>query len=80
MKNIFKIIALSFVLFLGMNTMSAQTLKQDQNRPEVVAKQQTADLSKALGLDGDQQRSVFRALVTHKAGLKTSGRKSKFSR
>ncbi len=70
MKNFFKIIALSFVLFLGMNTVSAQTLKQDENRPEVVAKKQTADLSDALGLNGDQQRSVFRALVHHKAGVK----------
>ncbi|WP_461305026.1 hypothetical protein [Aureisphaera sp.] len=70
MKNIFKIIALSFVLFLGMNTVNAQTLKQDQNRPEVIAKQQTADLSEALGLNGDQQRTIFRALVHHKAGIK----------
>ncbi len=70
MKNIFKVIALSFALFLGMNTANAQSLKQDQDRPEVVAKKQTADLSEALELNGDQQRSLFRALVHHKAGHK----------
>ena len=70
MKNIFRIIALSFVLCLGINTVQAQSLKQDQNRPEVVAKKQTADLSEALDLTGDQQRSVFRALVTYKSGHK----------
>ncbi|HPF12257.1 MAG TPA: hypothetical protein PKW08_06880 [Flavobacteriaceae bacterium] len=63
MKNLFKIIAFSFVMFLGMSTMSGQTLKQDQNSPEVIAKQKTADLSDKLGLNGDQQRAVFRALV-----------------
>lgn len=46
-----------------MGTMNAQTLKQNQNSPEAVAKQQTHDLSQSLNLDGDQQRAVFRALV-----------------
>lgn len=63
MKKFVKIVAVSFVMFLGMGTMNAQTLKQDQSSPEVVAKKQTAELSEALNLDGNQQRAVFRALV-----------------
>lgn len=63
MKNLFKIVAFSFVMLLGMSTMNAQSLKQDQNTPEVIAKKQTEKLSEVLSLNGDQQRAVFRALV-----------------
>jgi|TARA_R100001132_G_C3246136_1_gene75020 predicted ATP-grasp superfamily ATP-dependent carboligase len=63
MKNLFKIVTFSFVMLLGMGSMTAQTLKQDQNTPEVIAKQKTEKLSEALGLNGDQQRAVYRALV-----------------
>lgn len=63
MKNLIKVLTLSMVLFIGMGTVNAQILKQDQNSPEVVAKKQTHDLSEALNLDGDQQRAVYRALV-----------------
>ena len=63
MKKIFKVFAIAFIMLLGMGSMNAQTLKQDQNTPEAVAKQQTSELSEALGLNGDQQRAVFRALV-----------------
>lgn len=63
MKNLFKIAAFSFVMLLGMGTMNAQSLKQDKNTPEVVAKTKTAQLSDQLGLTGDQQRAVYRALV-----------------
>ena len=70
MKNLFKIIAFSFVMLLGLGTMSAQTLKQDQNTPEVIAKTQTAQLSDALGLTGDQQRAVYRALVVKESNYR----------
>ncbi len=63
MKNLVKIALFSFVMILGMGSMTAQTLQQDQNSPEVVAKQKTAKLSEMLNLTGDQQRAVFRALV-----------------
>lgn len=63
MKNLFKIIAFSFVLVLGTGSMNAQTLKQNQDSPEVIAKKKTEKLSEALSLSGDQQRAVFRALV-----------------
>ncbi len=63
MKNLFKIITFSFVMLLGMGTMSAQTLKQNQYSPEVIAKKNTEKLNEALNLSGDQQRAVYRALV-----------------
>jgi len=70
MKNIFKVIAISFVMLLGMGTMNAQSLKQDQNKPEVIAKKQTAELNEQLELNGDQQRAVFRALVSKETNYK----------
>lgn len=63
MKNLFKIVAFSFVMLLGMGSMNAQTLKQNQDSPEGIAKKNTEKLSEALNLSGDQQRAVYRALV-----------------
>jgi hypothetical protein len=59
MKNLIKIVAFAFVMVLGLHSAEAQ----DAERPEVVAKQITAELSETLNLNGDQQRSVFRAMV-----------------
>ncbi len=70
MKNLFKIIAFSFVMVLGVNNVEAQTLTQDTDRPEVVAKQKTAELSETLNLSGDQQRSVFRAMVANEVNYR----------
>lgn len=68
MKNIFKIIAVAFIMVLGMQNASAQSLSEDGSRPEVKAKAETSKLSTALGLNGDQQRTVFRALVAKEVG------------
>jgi len=65
MKNLFTIIAFAFVMLLGMNTASAQSLTEDAKRPEVIAKTKTAELSAALNLNDDQQRTVFRAMVAN---------------
>jgi hypothetical protein len=65
MKNILSIIAFAFVMLLSVNTAGAQNLTQDADRPEVIAKTKTANLSEILALNGDQQRSVFRALVSN---------------
>ena len=70
MKNLFKVLTVSLVMLLGMGTMNAQGLKQNQNKPEVIAKVQTAELSKELSLNGDQQRAVFRALVSKESNYK----------
>ena len=70
MKNIFKVIAFSFTMLIGMSSVNAQSLKQNQNRPEVIAKKQTQELSEKLNLTGDQQRYVFRALVSKESNYK----------
>ncbi|NND62097.1 MAG: hypothetical protein HKN48_02765 [Flavobacteriaceae bacterium] len=70
MKKIIKIVAFSFVILLGTSTLSAQELTQNQDRPEVVAKQQVAALSDVLDLNGDQQRAVFRALVSKESNYR----------
>ncbi|MBZ0327002.1 MAG: hypothetical protein K8F54_05310 [Altibacter sp.] len=71
MKNLFKLTALVFVLFLGMNTMHAQTLTQtDQDRPEVVAKAIAEKLTSELGLNGDQQRALFRAYTANESNYR----------
>jgi hypothetical protein len=71
MKNLFKLTALVFVLFLGTNTMNAQTLTQtDQDRPEVVAKTMADKLTSELGLSGDQQRALFRAYTANETNYR----------
>ena len=70
MKNLIKIVAFAFIMVLGVNSANAQGLSQDGARPEVVAKKQTSELSQALDLNGDQQRAVFRALVSKEVGYK----------
>ncbi len=63
MKNLLTVLAFAGSMFFGIQTTSAQSLSQDQNRPEVIAKEETAKISNELGLTGDQQRATFRALV-----------------
>lgn len=70
MKNVITVIAFAFVMLLGVNTTVAQTLSQDTDRPEVIAKNKTADLNEVLELDGDQQRAVFRALVANEVNYR----------
>lgn len=65
MKNLLKIIAIAAVFVLGTQNTTAQSLTVNQDRPETIAKQKTAELSKALGLDGTQQRYIFRALTAN---------------
>lgn len=64
MKNILTVLAFAGCLIFGTQTVSAQSLSQNQDRPEVIAKEQSSILTDELGLDGDQTRAVFRALVT----------------
>lgn len=63
MKNLLTVIAFAASMLFGMQSVSAQSLAQDGNRPEVIAKQETAKITDDLGLSGDQTRAVFRALV-----------------
>ncbi len=64
MKKLLSLIAFAFVMMLSVQTISAQSLSEDETRPEVVAKTQVAELTTQLGLSGDQSRTLYRAFVT----------------
>ncbi|KJJ37795.1 hypothetical protein [Aequorivita vladivostokensis] len=64
MKNLITVFAFAVTMLLGAQTASAQQLSQDNSRPEVIAKTETAKITDALNLNGDQSRAVFRAYVT----------------
>ncbi len=64
MKKLLSVIAFAFVMMFSTQTISAQSLSQDETRPEVVAKAQVAELTTQLGLSGDQTRTLYRAFVT----------------
>lgn len=68
MKQLITVFAFAITMLLGVQTTSAQSLSQDKSRPEVIAKAETAKLTESLGLNGDQSRTVFRALVAKEVG------------
>ena len=70
MKNLITVIAFILVMLFSIDGAVAQSLTQDADRPEVIAKTKTADLSEKLQLNGDQQRSVFRALVANEVSYR----------
>ena len=72
MKNLFSIIAFAFVIMLSTSNINAQSISQNQDRPEVVAKTQLLELSNQLELTGDQNRTLYRALVTQEVSLRKS--------
>lgn len=72
MKNLLTVLAFAATMLFGFQSVSAQSLSQDQNRPEVIAKAETAKLSESLGLNGDQTRAVFRALVAKEVSYQKS--------
>ena len=72
MKNLLSIIAFAFVIMLSVQNVSAQSISQNQDRPEVIAKTQILNLSNQLELTGDQSRTLFRALVTKEVSIRKS--------
>ncbi|CAM3311209.1 hypothetical protein [Aequorivita lipolytica] len=68
MKNIIAVFAFAVTMLFGVQNVSAQQLSQDKSRPEVIAKAESAELTEALNLSGDQGRAVFRALVAKEVG------------
>ena len=70
MKNLFSIIAFAFVTTLSVQNVSAQSISQNQDRPEVIAKTQILNLSNQLELTGEQQRTLYRAIVTKEVSIK----------
>ena len=63
MKNLLTIGAIAFIFAIGTQSLQAQSLSTDRNRPEEIAKVKLADLDKSLNLTDEQERSLFRALV-----------------
>ena len=63
MKKLLSILTFAVVVALGTQSVSAQSLARDTKKPEAVAKMKVAELDKVLKLDGDQQRTIYRALV-----------------
>ena len=54
------------VVFLAIQTVDAQ----NQLRPEEAAKNKLAQLDAKLDLSGDQERTLFRALVSHEVAFR----------
>lgn len=72
MKKIITVFVFAVTMILGVQTSSAQQLSQDNSRPEVIAKAETAKLTESLDLNGDQSRAIFRALVAKEVGYQKS--------
>ena len=70
MKNLFKLVAIAGLFIAGITTTTAQSLSQDGDRPEVIAKETVAKLAKYLDLSGDQERALFRAYVQKEVNYK----------
>ena len=60
MKKLATLCIFIFALLLGTQTISAQ---DESKMPEAIAKEKTYRLSQEFGLDGDQQRLVWRAFL-----------------
>ena len=67
MKNLFSLIAFAFIMML-----SVQSISQNQDRPEVIAKTQLLELSNQLELTGEQSRTLYRVLVTKVVSIRKS--------
>ena len=72
MKNLFSIIVFAFVMILSVPNVSAQSISQNQDRPEVAAKAELHNLTKQLDLTGEQGRTLYRALVTKEVSVRKS--------
>ena len=72
MKNLFSLVTFAIIMLLSVQNVSAQNISQDQDRPEVIAKNQLVNLSDQLTLTGDQSRTLFRALVTKEVSIRKS--------
>ena len=72
MKNLFSLVAFVIIMLLSVQNVSAQNISQNQDRPEVKAKTQLLELSNQLELTGEQQRTLYRALVTNEVSIRKS--------
>ena len=72
MKNIFSLVVLATLVLFSSQSSSAQSLKQNQDRPEVVANNELQILTNELDLNDIQRRTLFRALVTKEVSFRKS--------
>ncbi len=72
MKNIFSLVVLASFILFSSQSISAQSLKQNQDRPEVVANNELQILTNELDLNDIQRRTLFRALVTKEVSFRKS--------
>lgn len=79
MKKFLSIIAFAFIIALGGQTMQAQSLSQNNSRPEAIAKMQLAELDKSLDFTADQERTLFRAFVQKEVNYKRYVNNAKIS-
>ena len=63
MKKLLSILTFAIVVALGTQSANAQSLTRDTKKPEVIAKMKVAELDKVLDLNGDQERTIYRAIV-----------------
>ncbi|EDM43614.1 hypothetical protein SCB49_08488 [unidentified eubacterium SCB49] len=70
MKKFLSVIAFAFIFALGSQSVNAQSLSQNGNRPEAIAKIQLAELDKSLDFTADQERTLFRAFVQKEVNYK----------
>ena len=72
MKNIFSLVVLASFILFSLQSISAQSLKQSQDRPEVIANNELQILTNELDLNDIQRRTLFRALVTKEVSFRKS--------
>ncbi|MAT89681.1 MAG: hypothetical protein CMC35_03220 [Flavobacteriaceae bacterium] len=65
-KTMKRLILILAVVFIGIQT----SIAQNQLRPEDAAKNKLAQLDEQLDLSGDQERTIFRALVSHEVAYR----------
>ena len=61
MKKLLTLCFFAVALLLGTQSITAQNLSES---PEAVAKEKTHRLSQEIGLNGDQQRAIWRAFLS----------------
>lgn len=72
MKKYMTFLIFTIIMGLGIQSSFGQQLSQNEDRPEAIAKQQVKEMSKTLNLTDDQQRTLFRAMVTKEVAYKKS--------
>ncbi|UAB82461.1 hypothetical protein INR76_06805 [Marixanthomonas sp. SCSIO 43207] len=70
MKNLAKILAIAFIMVSGVQFANAQSLSQDADRPEVIAKKKVTELASKLELNDSQERALFRYYTSYEMKYK----------